>query len=189
MELAQERCRSLVAQPLRASYYEGKLLRCGMCPACYLPHRAKQQQAQGLGCSGCGAEGKRLTGSMCPACYNADYAKQQQAQGLSCSDCGREGLRIGSRGRCEVCRQRYKREADQRAAVEEYMAAKAKEAAKEAKEAATSGHKYNAHCTCEDSLSTCSNVSGCWPDVADRPAHRPTGPDSNMRRPDMQQVP
>jgi hypothetical protein len=68
---------------------------------------------------------------MCPPCYQADRCKQQQAQGLRCSGCGREGQRLNSN---ELCRRKQKAQADQRAAVEEYMAAKAKEAAKETKD-------------------------------------------------------
>jgi hypothetical protein len=61
----------------------------------------------------------------------ADRAKQQQAQGLRCSDCGAEGKLIvcASHATRQTSRTEKKREADRRAAVEEYMAA-AKEDAK-----------------------------------------------------------
>ncbi len=60
-----------------------------------------------------------------------DRAKQQQAQGLRCSGCGAEGKRSVSRAvhMCRPSSRKQRREADQRAAVEEYIAA-AKEAAK-----------------------------------------------------------
>ncbi len=48
--------------------------------------------------------------------------------------CGRGGLRLSSSGLCLSCSNKLKAEAAQRAAIEEYMAAKAKEASK-AKEA------------------------------------------------------
>jgi hypothetical protein len=67
---------------------------------------------------------------MCHPCYYADLAKQQQGQGLKCSGCGREGKLIVSNGLCHTCRRKQKAEADQRAAVEEYMAV-ASTAAKE----------------------------------------------------------
>jgi hypothetical protein len=105
-----------------------------MCGACYAAWRAKQQQAQGLSCSGCGREGLLLTCGMCNSCYQADRAKQQQAQGMSCSGCRREGLLIVSNGLCKNCIRKLKALATQRAAIEEYTAAKAEQASK-AKEA------------------------------------------------------
>ncbi len=67
---------------------------------------------------------------MCTTCYEAGWAKQQQAQGLRCSGCGAEGQRLNSNELCQACRRKLKAEAEQRAAVEEYMAAKAKEVSK-----------------------------------------------------------
>ncbi len=71
-----------------------------------------------------------LQGGDCPACYQTDRAKQQQAQGLSCSGCRREGLLLSGSGLCRNCSNKLKAEADQRAAIEEYTAAKAKQTAK-----------------------------------------------------------
>jgi hypothetical protein len=67
---------------------------------------------------------------MCPPCYEAGRAKQQQAQGLRCGGCSREGLRLVSRGLCYSCNNKLKAEGAQRAAIEEYTAAKAKEVSK-----------------------------------------------------------
>jgi hypothetical protein len=99
-----------------------------------LAERAEQQQAQGLRCSRCGAEGKFLNSGMCKSCHKAGRAEQQLAQGLCCSGCRREGLLLSGSGLCRPCNNKLKAEADQRAAIEEYTAAKAKQTAK-AKEA------------------------------------------------------